>query len=86
VTEPSPKELVAELKEVYLVLASLEGPGAEAAVTEKAEEAEEIKKPSIPLKDIVQDNYVVCLECGRKMRTLKAPSQEGSQSGAEGIS
>jgi predicted transcriptional regulator len=71
-TELTPRELVEELKEVYLTLASLEGPEAEAAVTEKAEEAEEIKKPSIPLKDIVKDNYVVCLECGRKMRTLKA--------------
>jgi predicted transcriptional regulator len=39
---------------------------------EKVEEAEQVKKPSIPLKDIVKDKYVVCLECGKKMRTLKA--------------
>ena len=31
-----------------------------------------VKKPSIPLKDIVKAKYVVCLECGKKMRTLKA--------------
>ena len=68
-SELTPKELVEELKEVYLVLASLEGPEGEAAVVEKAEE--EVKKPSISLKEIVKDKYVVCLECGKKMRTLK---------------
>jgi predicted transcriptional regulator len=26
-------------------------------------------KPSVPLKDIVKAKYVVCLECGKKMRT-----------------
>ena len=30
-----------------------------------------MKKPSVPLKDIVKAKYVVCLECGKKMRTLK---------------
>ena len=39
---------------------------------EKGQEAEEVKKPPVPLKDIVKDKYVVCLECGKKMRTLKA--------------
>jgi MucR family transcriptional regulator, transcriptional regulator of exopolysaccharide biosynthesis len=29
------------------------------------------KKPSIPLKDIVKPKYVVCLECGKKLKTLK---------------
>jgi predicted transcriptional regulator len=71
-SELTSKELVEELKEVYLTLASLEGPEVEAAVMEKGEEAEIVKKPSIPLKEIVKDKYVVCLECGKKMRTLKA--------------
>jgi predicted transcriptional regulator len=31
-----------------------------------------VKKPPIPLKDIVTQKHVVCLECGKKMRTLKA--------------
>jgi predicted transcriptional regulator len=31
-----------------------------------------VKKPSIPLREIVKDKYVVCLECGKKMKTLKA--------------
>ena len=39
---------------------------------EKAEAAGVVKKPSIPLREIVKDKYVVCLECGKKMRTLKA--------------
>jgi predicted transcriptional regulator len=30
-----------------------------------------VKKPPIPLKDIVKEKYVVCLECGKKLRTLR---------------
>jgi predicted transcriptional regulator len=72
-TELSPQELVEEIKEIYYVLASLDGGTAtpEAAVLARGE-AEGVKKPSIPLKDIVKEKYVVCLECGKKMRTLKA--------------
>jgi predicted transcriptional regulator len=29
------------------------------------------KKSAIPLKGIVTDKYVICLECGKKMKTLK---------------
>jgi predicted transcriptional regulator len=72
VTELSPKELVEEIKEVYIALASLEGPEAETAALEEGKEAEVVKKPPIPLRDIVKEKYVVCLECGKKMRTLKA--------------
>ena len=71
-SELSPQELVEEIKEVFNVLTSLEGPEGEAGVPEKAEEAGVVKKPPIPLRDIVKDKYVVCLECGKKMRTLKA--------------
>lgn len=70
-SELTSKELVEELKEVYVVLASLEGPEGDVAIT-GGEEATVVKKPSIPLKEIVKDKYVVCLECGKKMRTLKA--------------
>jgi len=72
-SELTPEELVGEIKEVYNALASLEG-GEVLEVPELVErkETEEAKKPSIPLKDIVKDKYVVCLECGKKMRTLKA--------------
>lgn len=69
-SELTTEELVDELKAVYNVLASLDGGG----ILEEpvAEEAIGVKKPSIPLKDIVKAKYVVCLECGKKMRTLKA--------------
>ena len=70
-TELTSKELVEEIKEIYNALVSLEGPEVE-AVLEKGKAAEAVKKPPIPLKDIVKEKYVVCLECGKKMRTLKA--------------
>jgi predicted transcriptional regulator len=71
-TELTPQQLVDEIKEVYNVLGSLEG-GAileEPAETKAGDET--AKKPSIPLKDIVKGKYVVCLECGKKLKTLKA--------------
>ena len=69
-TELTPEQLVNEIKAVYNILASLDGGG----ILEEPgnEEAGGVKKPSIPLKDIVKAKYVVCLECGKKMRTLKA--------------
>jgi predicted transcriptional regulator len=72
-TELTPEELVGEIRDVYNALASLEG-GTVLEVPElvKGKEREEVKKPPIPLKEIVKEKYVVCLECGRKMRTLKA--------------
>ncbi len=71
-TELTAEELVGEIKEVYNALSSLEG-GEILEVPElvKGKEAV-VKKPPIPLKDIVKQKYVVCLECGQKMRTLKA--------------
>jgi predicted transcriptional regulator len=70
-TELTPEQLVQEIKDVHAALASLDGGGiSEEPVSEKAEETG-LKKPSIPLKDIVKAKYVVCLECGKKLRTLK---------------
>jgi predicted transcriptional regulator len=71
-SELTPEELVEEIKEVYNVLSSLEG-GAilEEMAAEKGGEAEVVKKPPVPLKEIVKAKYVVCLECGKKMKTLK---------------
>jgi len=68
-SEITPGELVEEIKEIYTVLTCLEGPEGKAAVPEKVEG---VKQPPIPLKDIVKDKYVVCLDCGKRMRTLKA--------------
>jgi predicted transcriptional regulator len=71
-TELTPEQLVEEIKQVYNALSSLEG-GAilEEPVQKKTKEAGLVKKPSIALKDIVTTKYVVCLECGKKLRTLK---------------
>ena len=69
-SELSPQQLVEEIKEVYNTLASLET-GVVPAAPEKVEEVEKVKKPPIPLKDIVKEKYVVCLECGKKLRTLR---------------
>ena len=74
-SELTPKELVEEIKDIYNVLSSLEGEiltEVVGAPPGKGEEATVVKKPSIPLDEIVKEKYVVCLECGKKMRTLKA--------------
>jgi predicted transcriptional regulator len=73
-TELTPKELVEELKEIYGILTSLEVREAIADLTSSQEVEvlrEAVKKPPIPLREIVKAKYVVCLECGKKMRTLK---------------
>jgi predicted transcriptional regulator len=73
-SELTPKELVEEIKEVYNLLAALEPEVAApaAAAPEEAKKAEVVKKPAVPLDEIVKEKYVICLECGKKMRTLKA--------------
>ena len=72
-SELTPKELVEEIKEVYQLLASLEAvvPEAAPAKPEKVKEAA-VKKPSVPLEQIVTEKTVLCLECNKKLRTLKA--------------
>jgi predicted transcriptional regulator len=70
-SELSTRQLVEEIKDIYNVLSALEfGVAPETLAAEWAPEG--VKKPPIPLKDIVTQKYVVCLECGKKMRTLKA--------------
>jgi predicted transcriptional regulator len=72
-SELSPEQLVDEIKEIYNVLSSLEGgPVLEEQGAAQEAGAAGVKKPPLPLKEIVQDKYVVCLECGKKMKTLKA--------------
>jgi len=69
ITELTPQELVGEIKAVYQALTTLEAGG---VIPEAAtKEAGGVKKPPIPLKDIVTAKHVVCLECGKKMKTLK---------------
>ena len=72
-SELTPKELVEEIKDIYNTLTALEsGVAPPEEAPEKFKEAEVVKKPPIPLDEIVKEKYVVCLECGKKMRTLKA--------------
>ena len=82
-SEITPKELVDEIRDIYNVLAALESEEAlleaAAGVAGKAPEAEVVKKPPIPLDEIVKEKHVVCLECGKKMRTLKAHLRKAHQ-------
>jgi predicted transcriptional regulator len=82
-SELTPKELVDEIKVIYNVLTAIESSEAllEAAegIADPGPEAELVKKPSIPLDEIVKEKYVVCLECGKKMRTLKAHLRKAHQ-------
>ncbi len=71
-TELTPEQLVNEIKELYNVLTSLAGGKILKEPVEAKAEAKTGKKPAIPLKDIVKAKYVVCLECGKKLKTLKA--------------
>jgi predicted transcriptional regulator len=70
-TELTPEQLVDEIKAVYNVLASLGGGVILEEPAETKAEAGMVKKPPILLKDIVKAKYVVCLECGKKLKTLK---------------
>ena len=70
-TELTPDQLVEEIKSVYHVLASLEGGVILEERAEAKAEAGMVKPPPIPLKDIVKAKHVVCLECGKKLKTLK---------------
>jgi predicted transcriptional regulator len=69
VTKLTLKEMVALIKNIYT---ALQGGGILGEpVSGEAEETGGVKKPSIPLKDIVTAKQVVCLECGKKLKTLR---------------
>jgi predicted transcriptional regulator len=70
-TELTPKGLVDEIKRIYALLSSIDAEAVAEKPGGKPIEAEAVKKLSIPLKDIIKAKYVVCLECGKKMKTLK---------------
>jgi predicted transcriptional regulator len=78
-SELTPKELVEEIKDVFALLSSLEGAELAGEAAAGVPEAAVVKKPPIPLDQIVTEKYVVCLECGKKMRTLKAHLRKAHQ-------
>lgn len=55
-------DLPALIQNVYATLAGLEQP---------APEPVEELKPAVPIKKSVQDDYIVCLEDGKKLKMLK---------------
>ncbi|MGQ9922147.1 MAG: MucR family transcriptional regulator [Desulfobacca sp.] len=77
--ELSPQELISEITSVYNTLAALAGEKAVAlemgTTSEAGQEAgQEVgqAKPAVPIEESIQDDYIVCLECGQRFRTLKA--------------
>lgn len=73
--ELSTMELLDEIKAVYCTLASLaEGKAAEseAPALPMVEKSETAATPAVAPEEAVQDDHVVCLECGVKLKTLKA--------------
>ena len=71
-TELTLKELVDEIKCIYALVSSIDAEAVAEKLGGKTREVDVIRKPSIPLKDIIKAKYVVCLECGKKLKTLKA--------------
>jgi predicted transcriptional regulator len=74
-SELTSSELVEELKAIYQTLSGLEAGELAVAVAEKALEVTEAVaplKPAVPLEESLKDDYITCLVCGKKFRTLKA--------------
>lgn len=73
--EMSSQELIKEITSVYNTLASLAGEKAlalELATAPEGEQEAAQPKPAVPIEESIQDEYIVCLECGQRFRTLKA--------------
>ena len=71
--ELTSKELVGKIKVIHALLSFFDdGSEALVALGTATGAVDVAKEPSIPLKDIVKAKYVVCLECGKKLKTLKA--------------
>jgi len=74
VSELSPTELIDEVKAIYQTLTGLDaGKGeGEAVAALKEEEGAPVLKPAVPIEESIQEDYIHCLVCGTKFRTLKA--------------
>jgi predicted transcriptional regulator len=75
INELSSQDLINEIRIVYNTLAVLAG---EKGVTSELEILSEATKettgpkPAVPIEESIQDDFIVCLECGKRFRTLKA--------------
>ncbi|AEB08208.1 MucR family transcriptional regulator [Desulfobacca acetoxidans] len=82
ISELSSQELISEIKSVYNTLAELAGEAATAPspeVTPTETKGMTGLKPAIPVEESLQDDYIVCLECGQKFKTLKAHLRRAHQ-------
>jgi predicted transcriptional regulator len=82
INELSSQELVNEIKVIYNTLAVLSGEkglSAELEVISEAPKETTGPKPAVPIEESIQDDYIVCLECGKKFRTLKAHLRRAHQ-------
>jgi predicted transcriptional regulator len=70
-TELTRKELLHGIKRIYAFVSSVDAESVTEKRGRKCRMTGAVKRPAIPLKDIVKAKYVVCLECGRKLKTLK---------------
>lgn len=73
--EMTPQQLINEITSVYNTLAALDEGRAVAPEIEAGPEIGQETtpaKPAVPVEESIQDEYIVCLECGQKFRTLKA--------------
>ncbi len=74
-SEMTSLELINEITSVYNTLLALSGEKPLAMEPGPAPEAApEVSppKPAVPIEESIQDDYIVCLECGQRFRTLKA--------------
>jgi predicted transcriptional regulator len=82
INELTSQELVNEIKVVYNTLAVLsgeKGASAELEVIDEAPKETAGPKPAVPVEESIQDDYIVCLECGKRFRTLKAHLRRAHQ-------
>jgi predicted transcriptional regulator len=70
-TELTRKELIGGIQRIYAFVSSVDGESVADKRGVKGSMTGEVKKRPIPLKDLVKAKYVVCLECGKKLKALK---------------
>ncbi len=77
INELSSQELVNEIKVIYNTLAVLSGEkdvSAELEVISEAPKETTGPKPAVPIEESIQDDYIVCLECGKKVQNFESTS------------